>query len=182
MGKSYFTSTKPSNATLHLDVPADLGAQRIYTYVEATNDNAGQILEYFPSVLRRVSTGAAAAAQKVIPCTATAGIAATDIVIIQDAVDSTLIESDIVAAVAANVSYTITNNLVNSYSAGALIYLVDAGAATVPAWSYVIGAATVTKSNGTAVFVVEKNQALYLVFDGCTAICDIHSAGFLRTP
>lgn len=182
MAKSYFTVTKPSNNTLHLDVPADLSSQRIFTYIEATNDNAGQILEYFPSVLKRVSTGAAASGQKVIPCTATTGIAATDIVIIQDSRDSTLFESDLVASVVANVSYTITNNLVNSYSAGANIYLVDAGAATVPAWSYVIGAATITKSNGTAVFVVEKDQALYLVFDGVTTLCDIHSAGFLRTP
>jgi hypothetical protein len=114
-------------------------------------------------------------------CTLTAGIVLNDIVIIQDVVDPTKYEIQVMGAVAANVSYTMGANLVNTYSAGAKVYgCVTAGGTSVADWIVPVGIATVDKDNATAVFVADKDQAIYVAMDSCTATNNYLITGILR--
>lgn len=71
-----------------------------------------------PAGVSQPVTGAAAAGQKVVPCAATAGIVASDMVRVGS---GELLEEGIVASVQANVSYTLADNLTYAHAAGEVV-------------------------------------------------------------
>lgn len=179
--KTYFSAAKVAGAGLQLAVPAKVNMQTILTYISATNDKALTVLSFWRSTIFRATAGGAAA-QKVMLCTLTAGIVLNDIVIIQDVVDPTLYEINTMGAVAANVSYTLVNNLAHTYAAGARVYGVKtAGGTSVADWILPVGIATVDKSNATAVFVADKDVAVLAEFSAVTATCDFLLTGIRRS-
>lgn len=179
--KQFFSASKTAGAALTLALPAILNMQRIVTWISATNDLAGTVLSIWFSSLFRTSTAAALSGQAVMACTTTAGIVANDIVIVQDVVDPTKYERIVVQAVAANVSYTFTTNLVNGYSSGAKIYLMKSGGgASAANWNIPVGATTIDKENATAVVVTEKDQAMLVEFSNKTATCEFILSGVMR--
>ena len=179
--KTYFSKAKVAGAGLQLALPAKGNMQRIINYLQVTHDKALSTLSLWHSSISRATAGGAAV-QKVMLCTATAGIVLNDIVIIQDVVDPALYEINTMGAVAANVSYTLANNLANTYKAGAKVYGVKVGGgATVADWIIPVGAATVDKSNATAVYVAEKDEAVLIEASAVTATCDFFVSGNLRS-
>lgn len=179
--KSYFSKAKLAGAGLTLALPALSNMQRILTLLAVTHDKALSTLSLWHSSISRATAGGAAA-QKVMLCTLTAGIVLNDIVIIQDVVDPSKYEINTMGAVAANVSYTLANNLANTYSAGAKVYGVKVGGgATVADWIIPVGVATVEKSNAGAVYVADKDQAVLIEASTVTATCDFFCSGFTRS-
>lgn len=179
--KTYFSVSKPASAVLLLPIPASENMQRIMTFISATNDLAAKFISFHFSKIRRATAGGAAG-QKVMLCTATAGIVLNDLVIIQDVVNPLLYECAVMGAVAANVSYTLVANLVNTYSAGAYVYGCSITGGTTPAeYAYITGAAQVEKSNAGGVLVANKAQAVYVTYDACTATCNYIISGFLKS-
>jgi hypothetical protein len=178
----FFTNTKASSATLFNILPAKLNMQTIISWISATNDKAATVLSVWVESLKKTVSAAAASGQADVSCTATAGIVANDIVIIQDSVDPTLFERKVVSSVTANTKYVMTANLTNSYSAGATIRLMKSGGgASAAAWSFAVGIATVDKQNNTAVFVGDKDKAILVEQDSCTTVCATHIAGVYRS-
>lgn len=179
--KTYFSRSKAEGATLTMPMPAHENMQQIMTFISATNDLAAKFISFHFSKIRRATAGGAAA-QKVMNCTATAGIVLNDLVIIQDVLDPTLFECNVMGAVAANVSYTLVNNLAHTYSAGAYVYGCSITGGTTPAeYAYITGAAQVEKSNAGGVLTLNKAQACYVTYDACTATCNYIVSGFLRS-
>lgn len=179
--KTYFSVSKPASAVLLLPVPASENMQRIMTFISATNDLAAKFISFHFSKIRRATLGGAAG-QKVMLCTLTGGIVLNDLVIVQDVVNPLLFECAVMGAVAANVSYTLVANLVNTYSAGAYVYGCCITGATTPAeYAYITGAAQVEKSNASGVLVLNKAQACYVTYDACTATCNYIISGFMRS-
>ena len=179
--KTYFSVSKAAGAGLTLAIPASENMQRIMTFISATNDLAAKFISFHFSKIRRATLGGAAV-QKVMLCTATAGIVLNDLVIVQDVVNPLLYEVNTMGAVAANVSYTLVNNLANTYSAGAYVYGCAITGGTTPAeYAYITGAAQVEKSNAGGVLVMNKAQACYVTYDACTATCNYIISGFLRS-
>jgi len=180
--KTYFSASKAPGATLQLALPAKSNFQRIITWLKATNDKASTTLSFHKTKIIKTTNTASAAGQKVMTCLATAGIVANDIVIIQDSVDPALYEIGVVASVIANTSITMTNNLTNTYSAGAKIHgCVIAGGTTAAEMVLDVGVATISESNETAVFVADKNEAIYITHSAATATCNMYMSGFLRS-
>lgn len=179
--KTYFSRSKPASAVLTLPLEAHENMQTIITWLSATNDLAGSLLTFHFSKIRRATAGGAAG-QKVMLCTLTAGIVLNDLVIIQDVVDPTLYECAVMGAVAANVSYTLVANLVNTYSAGAYVYGCQiTGGTTAPEYAMAVGAATVTLGTGGGpVLVANKAQACYVITTN-TASNSFIMSGFLRS-
>jgi hypothetical protein len=180
--KTYFSRAKTPSATLSLPLIADMNMQRIFTNIKATNDKATTYINFHKTKLIKTSSANAASGQKVMACTATAGVVANDLVIIQDAVDKTLFEYNVIGVVAANVSYTMTTNLANTYAAGSKIHAVCiTGGTTAPEYVINVGAATVQEICAEGVFVAEKNVAVLMQFDSCTAACSYYAVGFQRS-
>lgn len=180
--KNYFSAMKASNSTLTLALPAKANMQRVFNWLNITNDKASTTLFAHKTKLIKTSSASAAAAQKLILCTATAGVVANDLVIIQDVVDPDKYEYQVIGAVVANTSYATTANLANTYAAGAKIHCVcTGGGASAPDFSIAVGIATVEKSNATAVFVADKNEAVLWSHSAATAICDMYMSGILRS-
>jgi hypothetical protein len=178
--KTYFSAAKLAGAGLTLALPAKTNFQRILTWLSVTHDKASSTLSLWKSTISRATLGGAAA-QKVMLCTLTAGIVLNDIVIIQDVVDPTKYEINTMGAVAANVSYTLVNNLANTYASGAKVYgMKVTGGTTAADWIIPVGVATVDKTNATAVFVAEKDQAVLVEASAVTATCDFQVSGILR--
>jgi hypothetical protein len=179
--KTYFSQAKIAGAGLTLALPAKTNLQRILTWLSMTNDKASTYMSIWRSTLSRATAGGAAG-QKVMLCTLTAGIVLNDVVIIQDVVDPAIYEIQTMGAVAANVSYTMGANLVNTYSAGAKVYrCVGTGGTQAADWVIPCGIATVDKTNATAIFVAEKDSAIYMKFDSATATCEYVVSGILRS-
>ena len=179
--KTYFSRTKAAGATLTLAVPASENMQRIITFISAENDLAAKFISFYFSKIRKATAGGAAG-QKVMLCASTAGIVLNDLVVIQDVVDPTRFEVNTMGAVAANVSYTLANNLANTYAAGAYVYGCRiTGGTTASDYAFITGAAQVEKSNASGVLVLEKAQACYITFDACTATNNYIISGFLRS-
>jgi len=181
--KTYFSASKPAGAGLVLAPGQVLGAsenmQRIITFIQATNDLAATLLTFHFSKLRRATAGGAAA-QKVMLCALTAGIVLNDLVVIQDVVDPLLCEVNVMGAVAANVSYTLVNNLAYAYSAGAYVYgCAITGGTTAPEYAMPVGAATVQLA-GYPLLVLKRQQACYVVTT-CTATNAFIVSGFQRS-
>jgi hypothetical protein len=179
--KTFFSAAKLAGAGLTLALPANSNMQRIINSLSVTHDKALSTLSLWSSSISRATAGGAAA-QKVMLCTLTAGIVLNDIVIIQDVVDPTKYEINTMGAVAANVSYTLVNNLANTYDAGAKVYGVKTGGgATVAKWIIPVGVATVPKDNATALYVADKDEAILIEASAVTATCDFYCAGTLRS-
>jgi hypothetical protein len=74
-----------------------------------------------------------------------------------------------------------TNNLANTYGAGAKIYgCVTAGGTSVADYIIPIGIATVDVTNATAIFIADKDEAVYIAMDSCTTINRFLITGILR--
>ncbi len=180
----YFGKSKTSSSTLTLAIPTNFLGQILIKWIQAINDKASTVIRIYKTLLTATVTTSSPSGATNLFCAVTAGIVASDTVIIQDVVDPQKYEVNTISSVSANVKYVTGSNLAYTYAVGAKIFLmIGTGGTTAPHFENPVGIATVSIENADAVFVEEaQDTPLLIKQDSCTSVCAMAVTGVYRAP
>jgi len=141
------------------------GGAPVVTYVSATSDKSGSVVQFYSVDTNQVAT-TASTATVYLPVSATNGFASGDIIVIRHMTSDTY-EKRILTAFNTNGVLILTAAPGTATAVGDLIYKVTAGG-TIP-----VGAATATLY-GEGIYAGQKGKPLLLEVDG-TSACQLNA-------